>query len=230
MTSRLRKVLLVDDEPDLQRSICRALGLAGYEMASAETGEAALERLDRESFEAIVLDLGLPGIDGLEVCRRLRAAGDRTPILVLTARDGVGDRVEGLDVGADDYLVKPFALVELKARLRALLRRSSDRADDSEILRFADVELDLGALVASRGDREMSLSLTEIRLLETFLRNPRRALSRAQLYEAVWGYDFGETSNSLGVYVGYLRRKLEQDGASRLIQTVRGYGYALREP
>jgi two-component system response regulator MprA len=177
--------------------------------------------------EAIVLDLAMPGIDGLEVCRRLREAGDRTPVLILTARDAVSDRVEGLDAGADDYLVKPFALAELKARLRALLRRHEP--GESPRLRFADLELDRGTREVHRAGRELELTRTEFSLLELFMEHPRQVLSRSQIYDAVWGYDFGESSNSLGVYVGYLRRKTEAGGMPRLLHTVRGIGYALRE-
>ena len=170
----------------------------------------------------------MPGIDGLEVCRRMRAAGDRTPILMLTARDSIDDRVVGLDVGADDYLVKPFALRELQARLRALLRRSSDEGD-GEVLRFADLMLDQVAHEVYRGDRLIELSKTEFLLLELFLKHPRQVLTRSTIFENVWGYDFGPTSNALGVYMGYLRRKTEEGGEPRLLHTVRGIGYVLRD-
>ena len=169
----------------------------------------------------------MPGIDGIEVCRRLRRAGDRTPVLILTARDAVADRVDGLDAGADDYLVKPFALAELKARLRALLRRREP--GDSPVIRFADLTLDRATREVTRGDRLIDLTRTEFSLLELLMEHPRQVLSRTQIYEAVWGFDFGESSNSLGVYVGYLRRKTEGEGETRLIHTVRGVGYALRE-
>jgi two-component system response regulator MprA len=178
--------------------------------------------------DAVVLDVLMPRLDGIAACRRLRALGDRTPVLMLTARDAVSDRVAGLDAGADDYLVKPFALEELLARLRALLRRSMNGGDGA--LRFGDVELDPGTREVRRGDRSIELTRTEFLLLELFLLNPRQVLTRPLIYERVWGYDFGPTSNALDVYVGYLRRKLEAGGEPRLIQTVRGVGYALREP
>jgi two-component system, OmpR family, response regulator MprA len=224
---RMATVLVVDDEPSIRTSLERALALERYRVALATDGEAALEQLTRAPVDAIVLDLAMPGMDGLEVCRRLRGAGDRTPILILTARDAVADRVDGLDAGADDYLVKPFALAELKARLRALLRRSEP--DDGDVLRYADLALERGPRLVQRGGRELDLTRTEFALLELFLAHPRQVLTRSQMYEAVWGYDFGETSNSLGVYIGYLRRKTEAGGEPRLIQTVRGVGYALRE-
>jgi two-component system, OmpR family, response regulator MprA len=175
-----------------------------------------------------VVDVMMPGVDGLEVCRRMRAAGDRTPVLMLTARDAVSDRVAGLDAGADDYVVKPFALDELLARLRALLRRSGVSAG-GQVLRFADLELDPAAREVRRGGREIELSRTEFNLLELFLEHPRQVLTRSQIFERVWGYDFGSTSNTLGVYMGYLRRKTEAGGESRLLHTVRGIGYVLRE-
>ena len=178
--------------------------------------------------ELVVLDVLMPELDGLAVCRRLRGGGDRTPILMLTARDAVSDRVAGLDAGADDYLVKPFALEELLARVRALLRRTVN-GDPGGVLRFADVSLDPATREVHRGDREVELTRTEFLLLELFLLNPRQVLPRALIFDRVWGYDFGPSSNSLEVYVGYLRRKLEAEGEPRLIQTVRGVGYALRE-
>jgi two-component system, OmpR family, response regulator MprA len=193
----------------------------------AAEGEEALARLAGDDFEAVVLDVAMPRMDGVEVCRRLRAAGDRTPVLMLTARDAIDDRVAGLDAGADDYLVKPFALRELIARLRALIRRSEPPTEP--LLRFEDLSMDLLTREVRRGDRPIEVSRTEFSLLELFLENPRVVLSRSQIFERVWGYDFGPTSNSLGVYVGYLRRKLEAGGEPRLIQTVRGVGYALRE-
>jgi two-component system response regulator MprA len=220
-------VLVVDDEPAIRESLERALALEGYVVALAPDGEAALERLATDPTEAVVLDLAMPGIDGLEVCRRLRRAGDRTPVLILTARDAIADRVDGLDAGADDYLVKPFALAELKARLRALLRRLEP--GDSPELRFADLTLDRATREVRRGERPIELTRTEFSLLELLMDHPRQVLTRSQIYEAVWSYDFGESSNSLGVYVGYLRRKTERAGEPRLIQTVRGVGYALRE-
>ena len=222
------RILVVDDEPAVRDALARALRLDGYEVELAANGSEALLRLAASAPAAIVLDVLMPAVDGLEVCRRLRAAGDRTPVLMLTARDAVADRVAGLDAGADDYLVKPFALEELFARLRALLRRTG-AGSGGEVLRFADLTLDPATREVRRGDREVELTRTEFLLLELFLRNPRQVLTRSLIFERVWGYDFGPTSNSLEVYVGYLRRKLEAGGASRLIHTVRGVGYALRE-
>jgi two-component system response regulator MprA len=223
----MTSLLVVDDEPAVRESLRRALGLEGYEVTLAAEGEDALARLAADDYEAVVLDVAMPRMDGVEVCRRLRAAGDRTPVLMLTARDAIDDRVAGLDAGADDYLVKPFALRELIARLRALIRRSEPPAEPE--LGFADLSMDLLTREVRRGQRRIELSRTEFSLLELFLENPRVVLSRSQIFERVWGYDFGPTSNSLGVYVGYLRRKLESEGEPRLIQTVRGVGYALRE-
>jgi two-component system response regulator MprA len=220
------RILVVDDEPAVRTALERALRLEGYEVELAADGAEALQRLALNAPDAVVLDVLMPNVDGLEVCRRLRAAGDRTPVLMLTARDAVGDRVRGLDAGADDYLVKPFALEELHARLRALLRRTNGTG---AALRFADVTMDTRTREVRRGEREIELTRTEFLLLELFLRNPRQVLTRALIFERVWGYDFGPTSNALEVYVGYLRRKLEADGESRLIQTIRGVGYALRE-
>jgi len=221
-------VLIVDDEPAIRESLERALALEGYAVELAANGELALERLAREPVDATVLDLAMPGIDGLEVCRRMRTSGDRSPVLMLTARDAISDRVDGLDAGADDYLVKPFALAELKARLRALLRRI-EPGDSPASVAFADLELDRLTREVCRGDRQIELTRTEVALLELFMDHPRQVLTRSQIYDAVWGYDFGESSNSLGVYIGYLRRKTEAGGAPRLIQTVRGVGYSLRE-
>ena len=223
----MTKVLVVDDEPAIRVSIERALALEGYAVALASDGESALARLAESAVDATVLDIAMPGLDGIEVCRRMRGAGDRSPVLMLTARDAVSDRVDGLDAGADDYLVKPFALAELKARLRALLRRTEP--GESPLLRFADLSLDRATREVRRGERELDLTRTEFSLLELLLEHPRQVLGRSQIYETVWGYDFGESSNSLGVYVGYLRRKTEAHGEPRLIQTVRGVGYALRE-
>jgi two-component system response regulator MprA len=221
-------VLVVDDEPAIRTSVGRALSLDGYAVEAVEDGERALDAVAERAFDAVVLDVAMPGVDGLEVCRRLRAAGDRTAILMLTARDAVRSRVDGLDAGADDYLVKPFALAELKARLRALIRRT-DPVETSR-LRFADLTLDTDAREAARAGQAIALSRTEFSLLELFMRNPRQVLTRSQIYEAVWGYDFGQSSNSLGVYIGYLRRKTEAATGERLIHTVHGVGYALREP
>ncbi len=222
---------MADDEEPVRTAVRRALTLAGYEVELAADGEQALASLAERAPDAILLDVMMPGVDGIEVCRRLRAAGDTTPVLMLTARDAVGDRVEGLDAGADDYMVKPFALQELMARLRALLRRSgAGNGDDVSVLRFDDLALDLAGHAAERGGRAIALTRTEFQLLELFMRNPRVVLTRSVIHERVWGYDFGPTSNSLGVYVGYLRRKLEEGGGTRLIHTVRGVGYVLREP
>ncbi|HUN78547.1 MAG TPA: response regulator transcription factor [Solirubrobacteraceae bacterium] len=220
-------ILVVDDEPAVQQALARALTLEHYRVAQAADGRQALERLTAEAYDAVLLDVSMPRLDGLEVCRRLRAAGDRTPVLMLTARGEIDDRVAGLDAGADDYLVKPFALRELMARLRALLRRTG--ADEEEqTLAFEDLRLDRLAHEAYRGERPLELTRTEFLLLELFLRHPRQVLTRSVIFEHVWGYDFGATSNSLGVYMGYLRRKTEAGGERRLLHTVRGVGYVLR--
>jgi two-component system response regulator MprA len=224
----MTQILVVDDEPAVRRALERALRLESYEVELAAGGREALDALAERPPDAIVLDVSMPGIDGLEVCRRLRAAGDRTPILMLTARDAIDDRVKGLDVGADDYLVKPFALRELQARLRALLRRTSD-SDGDEVLRYGDLVLDPVAHEVYRGERKIDLSKTEFLLLELFLKHPRQVLTRSAIFENVWGYDFGPTSNALGVYMGYLRRKTEEGGEPRLLHTVRGIGYVLRD-
>ncbi len=222
---------MADDEEAVRTAVRRALTLAGYEVELAADGDEALASLAERAPDAVLLDVMMPGVDGIEVCRRLRAAGDSTPVLMLTARDAVGDRVAGLDAGADDYMVKPFALQELLARLRALLRRTGTQAgDDVATLRFDNLSLDIAGHSAERGGRQIELTRTEFQLLELFMRNPRVVLTRSVIHERVWGYDFGPTSNSLGVYVGYLRRKLEEDGESRLIHTVRGVGYVLRDP
>jgi two-component system response regulator MprA len=223
------EVLVVDDEPSVRQALQRALSFEGYDVLVASDGHAALDTLLTHQPDAILLDVAMPGIDGLEVCRRLRAAGDRTPILMLTARHATADRVAGLDAGADDYLVKPFALEELLARLRALLRRASAPADDDEVLRVADLSLDPATRVVKRGDRLMELTRTEFNLLELLLRNTGQVLTRELIFDRVWGYDFGANSNSLEVYIGYLRRKTEADNEPRLIHTVRGVGYVLRE-
>ena len=226
----MTRVLIVDDEPAVLAALDRALRLDGYEIELAADGREALDRLADTRQDAVVLDVAMPGIDGLEVCRRLRDAGDRTPVLMLTARDAVDDRVAGLDAGADDYLVKPFALKELKARLRALLRRAEpDAAEEGSVLRFADLSLDRSAWEARRGARVLELSRTEFQLLALFLEHPRQVLTRSQIFERVWGYDFGSSSNSLGVYMGYLRRKTEEGGEPRLLHTVRGVGYVLKD-
>ena len=223
------KILVVDDERAVRESLRRALELEGYEIELAADGSEALYRLEgSEEPDAMILDVLMPGVDGLEVCRRLRGSGSKLPVLMLTARTQVEDRVAGLDAGADDYVTKPFALEELLARVRALLRRTGDE-DDGEVLRFADLELDPGTREVRRGDRPIELTRTEFSLLELFLRNPRQVLTRSVIFERVWGYDFGFGSNSLDVYIGYLRRKTEAAGEPRLIHTVRGVGYALRE-
>jgi two-component system response regulator MprA len=226
------RVLVVDDERAVRDALARALALERYEVALAPDGSHALARAAGGGFDALVLDVLMPGVDGLEVCRRLRAGGDRTPILMLTAKDAVDDRVAGLDAGADDYVVKPFALRELKARLRALLRRADSDADGTqdEVLSFADLRLAPARHEAWRGGRRLALSRTERALLELLARHPRQVLERATIYRRVWGQDFGETSNALGVYIGYLRRKTEAAGEPRLVHTVRGIGYVLREP
>jgi two-component system response regulator MprA len=221
------QILVVDDEPAVRQALARALSLERYGVALAADGIEALERLSAERFDVVVLDVSMPQISGIEVCRRLRAAGDRTPVLMLTARDGIDDRVAGLDAGADDYLVKPFALRELMARVRALLRRRG--ADEpGSVLAFEDLSLDLLAHEARRGEMRIELTRTEFSLLEVFLRHPRQVLTRSAIFEHVWGYDFGAASNTLGVYIGYLRRKTEEGGAPRLLHTVRGVGYVLR--
>jgi two-component system, OmpR family, response regulator MprA len=223
------KILVVDDERAVRESLRRALELEGYEIELAADGREALDRLEGGAHpDALILDVLMPGVDGLEVCRRLRRAGSRLPVLMLTARDAVENRVAGLDAGADDYVTKPFALEELLARIRALLRRTGDGAGES--LRFADLELDPGTREVRRGGELIELTRTEFSLLELFLRNPRQVLTRSIIFERVWGYDFGYGSNSLDVYVGYLRRKTEAGSKPRLIHTVRGVGYALREP
>jgi two-component system, OmpR family, response regulator MprA len=223
------RIMVVDDERAVRESLRRALELEGYEIDLAANGREALDLLaSGVQPDALILDVLMPGVDGLEVCRELRRAGNQVPVLMLTARAEVENRVAGLDAGADDYVTKPFALEELLARLRALLRRAA--AGPSEVLRFADIELDPGTREVRRGDRPIELTRTEFSLLELFMLNPRQVLTRSIIFERVWGYDFGFASNSLDVYIGYLRRKTEAGGRPRLIQTVRGVGYALREP
>jgi two-component system response regulator MprA len=224
------KILVVDDERAVRDSLRRALELEGYDIELAGDGSEALTRLTENGEsqpDAVILDVLMPGIDGLEVCRRLRRHGNRVPVLMLTARDEVENRVGGLDAGADDYVTKPFALEELLARIRALLRRASESSE--EVLRFADLDLDPGTREVRRGGERIELTRTEFALLELFMRNPRQVLTRSIIFERVWGYDFGFASNSLDVYIGYLRRKTENGDRPRLIQTVRGVGYALRE-
>jgi two-component system, OmpR family, response regulator MprA len=228
------RILVVDDDRSVRESLRRSLAFNGYQVELASDGQAALDAVLSERPDAMVLDVMMPRLDGLEVCRRMRAAGDELPILVLTARDAVSDRVAGLDAGADDYLPKPFALEELLARLRALLRRRSPEdiaaaAGQSKPLEFADLSLDPDTREVRRGDRTISLTRTEFSLLELLLTNPRRVLTRSQILEQVWGYDFPTTGNALEVYIGYLRRKTEADGEPRLIHTVRGVGYVLRD-
>jgi two-component system, OmpR family, response regulator MprA len=250
------RILVVDDDRAVREALRRALTLGGYEVQLAGGGAQAIEAVAQSLPDAVVLDVGMPDIDGLEVCRRLRLLGNRVPVLILTARDAVADRIDGLDVGADDYMVKPFDLGELQARLRALLRRAAPDGEGSlHAPAFAEVALEPGrhgAVVGgggpargggSAGDdgfraardggeppRFVELTRTEYQLLELFLRNPRQVLTHSVIYERVWGYDFGPSSNALRVYVGYLRRKLEQAGARPLIHNVRGVGYVLREP
>ena len=220
--------MVVDDERAVRESLRRALELEGYEIELAENGNEALDRLSGGTQpDALVLDVLMPGVDGLEVCKRLRRAGNQLPVLMLTARAEVENRVAGLDAGADDYVTKPFALEELLARLRALLRRAGP--GPSEVLRFADLELDPGTREVRRDGEPIELTRTEFSLLELFMLNPRQVLTRSIIFERVWGYDFGFASNSLDVYIGYLRRKTENGGRPRLIHTVRGVGYALRE-
>jgi two-component system response regulator MprA len=221
------RILVVDDEPAVQHALSRALALERYEVALSGDGGDALERMTADSYDAVILDVSMPVLDGLEVCRRVRERGDRTPVLMLTAREQIEERVAGLDAGADDYLTKPFALRELMARVRALLRRA-DESEPQETLSFEDLSLDRLAHEAHRGERSLNLTRTEFLLLELFLRHPKQVLTRSIIFEHVWGYDFGSSSNSLGVYMGYLRRKTEADGEPRLLHTVRGVGYVLR--
>jgi two-component system, OmpR family, response regulator MprA len=226
------RILVVDDDRAVRESLRRSLAFNGYEVDVAADGGEALERLRAERPDALVLDVMMPRVGGLETCRRLRADGDDVPILVLTARDSVADRVAGLDAGADDYLVKPFDLEELLARLRALLRRTQhgDQAGPTdESLTFADLRLDPGTREVTRGERPIRLTRTEFALLELLMCHPRQVLGRERILEQVWGYDFPTTANSLEVYIGYIRRKTEANGEPRLIHTVRGVGYALRE-
>jgi two-component system response regulator MprA len=234
------RVLVVDDDPAVRDSLARTLRFEGHEVETAVDGQAALTAVRAAEPDAVILDVSMPVLDGLQTCQQLRADGVLVPVLMLTARDSVGDRVAGLDAGADDYLVKPFALQELLARLRALMRRSliatpavaatsgsASAGDDT--LRYADVRLDVRTREVWRGSRQLRLTRTEFGILEVFLRHPRQVLSRSILFEQVWGFDFGETSNSIHVYLGYLRRKLEAEGETRLLHTVRGVGFVLRE-
>jgi two-component system response regulator MprA len=223
------RILVVDDDQAVREALSRTLTLGGYEVQMAADGEQALEAVVKSVPEAVVLDIGLPGMDGLELCRRVRRLGNRVPILMLTGREAVADRIDGLDVGADDYMVKPFDVGELKARLRALLRRANPDGAAAE-LSFAEVRLDPARHGAQVGDSFVELTRTEYRLLELLMLNPGSVLPHSLIYDRVWGYDFGPASNALRVYVGYLRRKLEEIGARELIHTVRGVGYVLREP
>lgn len=223
------RILVVDDDRAVRESLRRSLTFNGYTVETAGDGLEALEKVVAHRPDLLLLDVMMPRMDGLEVCRRLRSAGDDLPILVLTARDSVSERVAGLDAGADDYLAKPFALEELLARLRALLRRATPEDEDSEALEFEDLRLDPVTRDVTRGERAISLTRTEFALLEMLMANPRRVLSRSRILEEVWGYDFPTSGNALEVYVGYLRRKTEADGEVRLIHTVRGVGYVLRE-
>jgi two-component system, OmpR family, response regulator MprA len=221
------RLLVVDDDPAVREALALVLDLGGFDVSTAADGREAIRSLSAASPDAVVLDVSMPGLDGLEVCRRMRAIGDRTPVLMLTAHGDVSERVAGLEAGADDYLAKPFAREELVARLRALLRRTGWEGDD-RALRFDDLELDPVAHEVRRGERQLELTRTEFLLLEMLLRHPRQVLNRAAIFDHVWGYDFGPASNSLEVYVGYLRRKTEADGEPRLVHTVRGIGYVLR--
>jgi two-component system response regulator MprA len=227
------RILVVDDDRAVRESLRRSLQFNGYQVETAGDGMQALESVTAARPDAMVLDVMMPRLDGLEVCRRLRSTGDDLPILVLTARDAVSDRVSGLDAGADDYLPKPFALEELLARLRALLRRAAQDDDAAKqsaaVLKFADLELDPSTRDVRRGERSISLTRTEFALLELLLAHPRQVLTRSRILEDVWGYDFPTSGNALEVYVGYLRRKTEADGEPRLLHTVRGVGYVLRE-
>ena len=228
MSENLAKVAIVDDDPAIVTALSRALRMENYDIVTYSDGTTALRAFQQASPDAIVLDLQLPDLDGLEICRRIRRAGDDVAILMLTARDAVNDRVEGLDAGADDYLVKPFDLAELLARLRALLRRHAPRDSEAGILRFEDVTLNQSTREVFRGERAIELTRIEFDLLELFMAHPRQVLTRDQILDLVWGYQFDSTTNSLAVYIGYLRRKLEEAGEARLLQTVRGVGYSLR--
>ena len=222
------RIVVVDDDEALRNAVGRALRLEGYDVALASDGDEGLAHLGRLGADLVVLDVLMPGLDGITVCRRLRESGDRTPVLMLTARDAVADRVVGLDAGADDYLTKPFALEELRARVRALLRRSSPEHDGS--LHVDDLELNPRTRQVARGDRVLELTRTEFTLLELLMRNAGIVLTREAIHERAWGFDESYGSNTLDVYVGYLRRKTEADGEQRLIHTVRGVGFVLRSP
>ena len=229
MSDSRPRVLVVDDDRAVRDSLRRSLEFNGYDVVLAADGAEGLVAVGSQHPDVVVVDVMMPRLDGIETTRALRAAGNDVPVLVLTARDAVGDRVEGLDAGADDYLTKPFALEELLARLRALLRRVVPDGDANEVLTFSDLTMDVASRDVSRGGRPIELTRTEFTLLEMFLRRPRRVLDRSFILEEVWGYDFPTSANSLEVYVGYLRRKTEAEGEPRLIQTVRGVGYVLKE-
>jgi two-component system, OmpR family, response regulator MprA len=229
VTMGLVRILVVDDDRSLRDALRRALTLGGYDVQSAEGGQPGLTQVAAGGPDAVVLDVGMPDIDGLEVCRRVRATGNRVPILMLTARDAISDRIDGLDAGADDYLVKPFDVGELKARLRALLRRAGSEGDPDAVS-YEELQLDSARHGVSVADSFVELTRTEYQLLELLMLNPKRVLPHSLIYDRVWGYDFGPSSNALRVYIGYLRRKLEEAGARPLIHTVRGVGYVLREP
>jgi two-component system, OmpR family, response regulator MprA len=227
VTIRAMRLLVVDDDPAVREALALVLDLDGFEVTTAVDGHEAMRRLAGDAPDAVILDVLMPGLDGLDVCRRIRASGDRTPVLMLTARAEVSERVAGLEAGADDYLAKPFAREELVARLRALLRRTGWEGDD-RTLRFEDLELDPLAHEVRRDGRLLELTRTEFLLLELLMLHPRQVLTRSTIFDRVWGYDFGPASNSLEVYVGYLRRKTEAGGGPRLVHTVRGIGYVLR--
>ena len=225
------RLLVADDDPSVREALALVLDLHGFDVSTAVDGRDAIRTLPVARPDAVILDVLMPGLDGLEVCRRIRATGDRTPVLMLTARAEVSERVAGLEAGADDYLAKPFAREELIARLRALLRRTGwEGEDDQRSLRYEDLELDPVAHEVHRGGRAIELTRTEFLLLELLMRHPRQVLTRSAIFDHVWGYDFGPSSNSLEVYVGYLRRKTEAMGEPRLVHTVRGVGYVLRSP
>jgi len=224
--SSQQQILVVDDEPAVREALSRALELEGYGVLGAADGTQGINRLRDDNPDLVLLDVAMPVMDGLKACRQIRRLGDRTPIIMLTAKETVPDRVAGLEAGADDYLVKPFALAELNARIRALLRRTSGE----ELLKFDDLVLNPVSCEARRGDRMLELTRTEFLMLELFLRHPKQVLTRIQINQDVWGYDFGPEGNSVNVYVSYLRKKLEAGGESRLLHTVRSVGYVLRQP
>ncbi len=226
MNKMPQKILIIDDDKKISTMMKRGLTYEGYKVSVAESGKEGLLKVLEESPDLVILDVMMPGMDGLEVCRRLRNDGN-IPILMVTARDAISDRVKGLETGADDYLIKPFAFEELVARIKALLRRTAD--EEKDVLQFSDLRLDLKTRMAIRGEREIELSTTEFDLLHLLMRNPKRVLTKELIMEAVWGIDYGGESNVLEVYIGYLRRKLEQEGEPRLIHTVRGTGYVLKE-